>query len=62
MAEQKGLVKWRGKQKEGAIMKPKTFEAIKRRAAASGADDPEAVAGAAYWNTAEAKYRKSKKK
>ena len=54
----KGLLAWRSRQKPGAIMKPSTFEAIKKKAAASGATSPEAVAGAAYWDTAEAKYRK----
>jgi hypothetical protein len=43
-------------------MKPETFEQIKRKAAASGARNPEAVAGAAYWETAKAKFRKRKKK
>ncbi len=41
-------------------MKPGTFESIKQKAAASGASNPEAVAGAAYWRTAQSKYRKSK--
>jgi hypothetical protein len=56
----KGLKEWRKEQSKGAIMKPSTFERIERRAAASGATDPEKVAGAAYWKTAKAKYRKSK--
>jgi len=55
-----GLKKWRRKQKRGAIMKPETFKAIKRKAAASGAANPEAVAGAAYWDTAKKKYKKAK--
>lgn len=62
MAEQKGLLKWRSKQKEGAIMKPSTFKSIEKKAAARGARDPKAVAGAAYWSTAESKYAKRKKK
>jgi len=43
-------------------MKPSTFKKIKRKAAAAGARSPEAVAGAAYWRTARAKFRKSKRK
>lgn len=58
----KGLEKWREKQKPGAIMKPKTFESIKKSAAARGATDPEAVAGAAYWQAAKAAYKKAKEK
>ena len=54
-------LKWRRKQPPGKIMKPSTFQKIKRAAAASGADDPEKVAGAAYWTTVKAKYRKRKK-
>lgn len=61
-AVSKALKAWRGRQKRGAIMKPETFEQIKRKAAASGARNPEAVAGAAYWETAKAKFRKRKKK
>ena len=57
----KKLLKWRRKQKKGEIMKPSTFEEIKRKAAASGATNPEAVAGKAYWRTAKAKYRKRRK-
>lgn len=54
------LRSWRRRQKRGAIMKPKTFEEIKAKAAAAGAINPEAVAGKAYWNTAKAKYAKAK--
>jgi hypothetical protein len=56
----KKLLRWRRLQKRGKIMKPSTFEEIKRKAAAAGATNPEAVAGAAYWNVAEAKYKRSK--
>jgi hypothetical protein len=42
-------------------MKPSTFKDIVRKAAAAGATDPEAVAGAAYWRTAKAKYKKRRK-
>ena len=57
----KSLTAWRSRQKPGAIMKPKTFQEIKGKAATAGATNPEAVAGAAYWKTAKAKYKKSKK-
>ena len=42
-------------------MKPSTFQGIERKAAASGATDPSAVAEKAYWKTAKAKYKKRKK-
>jgi len=57
----KKLLAWRRRQKRGAIMKPSTFEKIKEKAAAAGAANPEAVAGAAYWKTAKEKYEKSRK-
>ncbi len=60
--EPASVVEYRRKQKRGGIMKPETFQAIKEGARRRGATDPEAVAGAAYWNTAEAKARRSKKK
>lgn len=60
MSESNPLLDWRRRQKPGAIMKPSTFERIKRQAAARGADNPEAVAGAAYWKTAKAKYRRAR--
>lgn len=53
----KALLGWRAKQEPGKVMKPSTFAAIKRRAAARGATDPTKVAGAAYWTTAKAKFR-----
>jgi hypothetical protein len=56
-----GLRRWRAKQPEGRIMAPSTFERIKRSAGARGARNPEAVAGAAYWRTARAKHRESKR-
>lgn len=55
------LLDWRAEQPPSAIMKPSTFESIRKRAAKAGATDPEAVAGAAYWRTAEAKFKKRKK-
>ena len=57
----KKLLKWRRKQKRGAIMEPSTFAAIEKKAAESGATNPKAVAGKAYWKTAKAKYRKAKR-
>ncbi len=56
----KELLKWRKKQPEGSIMRPSTFKKIEKKAEKSGADDPKAVAGSAYWKTAEAKHRKAK--
>ena len=56
-----GLKAWRNKQKKGAIMKPSTFDKIKAGAKKAGSDNPEAVAGAAYWTTAKSKYNKSNK-
>jgi len=56
------VLDWRARQKEGAIMKPSTFERIKRSASARGATSGKKVAGAAYWQTVRAKYRKMKKK
>lgn len=55
-----GMLAWRSRQKPGAIMRPSTFEKIKHKAAASGATNPEAVAGKAYWRTAKAKFHRSK--
>ena len=57
----KKLLKWRKKQKRGAIMKPETFAEIARKAAAAGKKNPKAVAGKAYWRTAKAKFRKKNK-
>jgi len=60
MAESKSLLKWRAKQKEGAIMKPETFSAIVRKEEAGGLskERAEKAAGRAYWNAAKAKYKK----
>lgn len=57
----KKLLKWRKRQKRGAIMKPSTFKEIEARAAASGATNPKDVAGHAYWATARKKFAKRKK-
>ena len=56
----KNLRAWRMKQKRGKIMKPSTFKDIEESAERSGASDPKAVAGKAYWRSARDKFRKSK--
>lgn len=48
---------WRTRQPHGAIMRARTFDRIERQARARGYDDPQAVAGSAYWRTVRAKYR-----
>ncbi len=53
---------WRRRQKKGAIMKRKTFKYIEKSAAARGYKHLKRVAGAAYWKTEKAKYRKSRRK
>jgi len=45
------VLRFRERQRRGGIMRPSTFAAIEREAAARGARDPAAVAGAAYWKT-----------
>jgi len=55
------LLDWRAKQREGSIMRPSTFKSIEERAEKEGYDDPKAVAGSAYWRTARAKFRKSRR-
>ena len=62
MPKSRALKEWRNKQKEGAIMKPSTFKEIEAKAKASGASNPEKVAGAAYWKTADAKFKASHKR
>jgi hypothetical protein len=57
----KKLLKWRKRQKRGKIMKPSTFKEIERKAAASGATNPSAIAGKAYWQTARKKFAQRKK-
>jgi hypothetical protein len=54
--------KYRTRAKPSAIMKPSTFEKIKRSAAARGAKNPAAVAGAAYWSAAKARAAGKKKR
>jgi len=61
----KNILKWREKQPTGAIMKPETFEKIKKEAKKRyhiGEERASKVAGKAYWITVKAKYRKAKKK
>lgn len=58
----KDILEWRERQKTGAIMKPSTFEKIKRSATARGATSGKRVAGAAYWQTVKAKHRGRKKR
>jgi hypothetical protein len=53
----KRVLEFRERQRRGSIMRPSTFAAIERKAARGGMRDPEAVAGAAYWQTLAAKYR-----
>ncbi len=62
MAESKKLLKWRSKQKPGAIMSPATFRKIEASATKSygSKESGQRVAGAAYWKTAESKFRSSK--
>jgi len=59
------LLKWRKKQKRGAIMKPSTFEGIVQNCISEkgwSRERCEKVAGKAYWKTARVKFRKSKAK
>lgn len=57
------LLEWRAKKREGTIMKPSTFQKIKTEATKRYGSEArgQAAAGAAYWTTAEAKFRKRKK-
>jgi len=45
------ILKWRRRKPSPKIMRSKTFHAIEKKARKAGADDPSAVAGAAYWRT-----------
>jgi hypothetical protein len=56
------ILEWRRRQPPSAIMRPETFRKIERKAKEYGATDPTAVAGAAYWKTVEAKFRRVKHK
>ena len=58
--ESEALLAWRRRQKPRAIMRPSTFEQIvKKTMARYGISRARAkqIAGAAYWRTAEARYR-----
>ena len=52
----RALAAWRSRQRHGAIMSAATFRRIERQAQRGGARSPQAVAGAAYWRTARAKF------
>jgi hypothetical protein len=59
--EPKDLLDWRSKQKRGAIMKPSTFdEIVAENEGKVGKERAKKMAGAAYWNVAEAKYKNRK--
>lgn len=62
MSLSKALLNWRSKQKRGAIMKPDTFESIKKKSMKSGLSKMAAtnIAGKAYWSTAKLKFKRSK--
>lgn len=62
MAEPKAELKWRNKQKEGAIMKPSTFDAIVKDAISRGLSKARALkeAGQAYWQTVRHKFKGKK--
>lgn len=54
------ILKWRKKQRRGAIMKPSTFKSIVRKASKKyGLARARKIAGRAYWRSAKAKYRRS---
>jgi hypothetical protein len=50
---------WRAHQRPGSIMHRKTFEEIERKSKKGHYRNPRAVAGAAYWRTEHAKYRRA---
>jgi len=66
MADQaRKMLAWRKRQRAGRIMRPATFERIKREAMGRygiGEERGEKVAGKAYWRTARAKYRGRRKR
>ena len=57
-------LRWRRKQKPGAIMKPSTFQGIMEGAMEGGLSKERAakVAGASYWKTEKKKFKERKKK
>ena len=56
--ESESLLKWRRRQRRGAIMKPSTFEKIVSES--GGGEKGKRIAGAAYWRTARRKYSRIK--
>jgi hypothetical protein len=56
--ESEALLKWRRKQKRGAIMKPSTFADI--ASSSGGGTKGKRIAGAIYWKTARRKYSRVK--
>jgi len=53
-------LRWRSRQRPGAIMRPATFERIVRKTMARygiGRARAEKIAGRAYWTTVKARYR-----
>ena len=50
---------WRARQRPEAIMHATTFEEIEREGRERGYRNPKAAAGAAYWRTVRAKYRRA---
>jgi hypothetical protein len=63
MAESKELLRWRRKQRRGAIMKKSTFLNIEHEAESRGLSKERATkeSGAAYWRAAHSKFRKANK-
>lgn len=59
-----GMLAWRSRQEAGAIMKPPTFEDIKKSEMERGLSEERATkaAGSAYWASARKKYKERKKK
>lgn len=55
----RSVLKWRKKQKRGAIMTPERFAQIKAEATRKygSAERGEKAAGSAYWTTVKAKHR-----
>ena len=58
--ESSSELEWRRRQRPERIMHRETFEEIEEEARRRGARNPKAVAGAAYWRTARAKYKRSR--
>lgn len=56
------VLDFRERLRRGSVMRPSTFAEIERSAAASGATDPQKVAGAAYWKTLGARFREARER